>query len=127
MKVLYDKNNNFNLTIKNKYLNTYNKERENSNLRPINDVSHISRHDPLLIEIVESDPYENTLCISEILSDDYCIIVENGMEIIIEDPVREVNNLFNDLRNIYYNNLTNIHLQCNSIFGRIISIINTYK
>jgi len=127
MKVIYDKNNTFNLIIKNKYLNIYNKKRESINLQPINDVSYISRNDPLLIEIVESDQFQDTLCISEIFSEDYCIIVENGMEILIEDPVNTVNKLFTSLQNIYYNNLTNIHLQCGSIFGRIISIINTYK
>ena len=127
MKIVLDKNNNFNSTITDKYLSDYNEKRIQSNLQPINNVSLIPRHDPILIEIIKDNT--DDLSIVDIDSDDYTIIVEDGSEIVISDPVNVVNQLCHVLHELYHHSSHNhdvIKENCGLVLKRIIAIINTY-
>ena len=132
MKVVYDKNNNFALSSYG--LKCYNEKRSLNSLCSINDYFLISRHDPILVEVIEmigsrAGGSGSNLVVVDINSDQYSIIVENGTEIVVCDPVETVNSLIVDIKDIYHSEDTvaKITSKCKEKLNRIMGIINSYS
>lgn len=131
MKVVYDSNNNFGISINQTYLKCYNEKRIQVNLPPIIEGSVIDRDDPLLVEVIEStlDYNKDSLRIAVVHSGEYSIIVENGTEVVIDDPITVVDELYHNLHTIYYHDAdttNNMEITCQKIIARIAAIVNTY-
>lgn len=130
MKVVYDSTNKFRSSVDRRHLKCYNEKRSQANLPPISTSSLIHRDDPLLIEVIESSlDYCDSLRIAIVPSGEYTIIVENNTEVVIDDPITVVNQLYHNLRTKYYhsdNTRENIEIECQKILARIVAIINTY-
>jgi len=130
MKVVYDSTNNFISSVDHKHLKFYNEKRSQANLPLISSSSLIHRDDPLLIEVIESSlDHCDGLRIAIVPSGEYSIIVENSTEVVIDDPVTVVNQLYHDLHATYYHSEDTpekIQIACQKILVRIVAIVNTY-